>query len=109
MQEAWLLHDERALRKAAGRPSGTQPLHLPALSRIERLPDPKGTLHTALRAAADVTGRRLRGFNSGRTARRLAELIEDWTPLQQLPAFAQLVTDTKKALRGLDVALTSPD
>ncbi|MHC5830744.1 MAG: hypothetical protein ACYT04_86055, partial [Nostoc sp.] len=29
MQEAWLLFDEAALRKAAGNPSGRQPLQLP--------------------------------------------------------------------------------
>jgi hypothetical protein len=105
MQEAWLLHEERALRKAAGRPSGTEPLHLPSLSRVEGIADPKGMLHTALLAAAGVTGRRRRAFDAGGTARRLAELIEDWSPLRQLSAFRQLEADTRNALRRLDVAL----
>jgi hypothetical protein len=103
MQEAWLLHDERALRKAAGRPSGKEPLDLPSLSRIETLVDPKGTLHAALLTAAAVTGRRRRAFDAGGTVSRLAGLIEDWTPLRRLSAFKQLEVDTKKALRGLDL------
>ena len=32
MQEAWLLHDEIALREAAGRPSGIEDLRLPPLT-----------------------------------------------------------------------------
>jgi len=109
MQEAWLLHDESALRKAAGRPSGTEPLNLPSLSRIETLADPKRTLHAALLTAAAVTGRRRRTFDAGGSARRLAELIQDWTPLRQLPAFRQLEADTRKALRGLKVSRPSGD
>lgn len=105
MQEAWLLHDEHALRKAAGRPSGTEPLHLPSLSRVETVANPKRTLHTALLTAAEVTGRRRRAFDAGGTARRLAELIEDWTPLRQLPAFRQLEADTRNALRKLKVVM----
>jgi hypothetical protein len=109
MQEAWLLHDENALRKAAGRPSGTEPLDLPSLSRLETLADPKRTLHAALLTAAAVTGRRRRAFDAGGAARRLAELIEDWTPLRQLPAFRQLEADTRKALRGLTVLRPAGD
>lgn len=51
MQEAWLLFDETALRKAAGRPTGQHPLGLPKLSEIEQEADPKQRLHTLLRAA----------------------------------------------------------
>lgn len=106
MQEAWLLHDEHALRKAAGRPSGREPLDLPSLSRIEAVNDPKRTLHAALLTAAAVTGRRRRTFDAGRMAHRLAALIEDWTPLRRLPAFRRLEAETREALRGLNVVLT---
>jgi len=105
MQEAWLLHDERALRKAAGRPSGAEPLHLPSLSRVERVSDPKATLHGALLTAAGVTGRRRRAFDATGTAQRLAGLIKDWTPLRQLPAFTRLEADTRTALGQLKVTL----
>ena len=40
MQEAWLLFDEAALRKAAGNPRGRQPLQLPDIRKLEQLPDP---------------------------------------------------------------------
>ena len=103
MQEAWLLHDERALRKAAGRPSGGEPLNLPSLARIEALPNPKEALHNALLTAAAVTGRRRRAFDAATTASRLAELIEDWKPLRQLSAFSRLEMDTKEVFRGLEV------
>ena len=43
MQEAWLLLNEAALREAADRPSGTDPLDLPPVGRWERVPDPKAT------------------------------------------------------------------
>ena len=62
MQEAWLLHDEPALREAAGRPSGTEDLGLPPSHRWDRLPDPKRVLYDALRAASGARGRRARGF-----------------------------------------------
>ena len=100
MQEAWLLHDEAALRQAADRPSGTEDLGLPA-DRWDRLPDPKKTLHRALRAARGAKGRRARRFNPGGAAHRLANLITDWTPLRTLAAFNQLEADTKAALEQL--------
>jgi len=105
MQEAWLLHDEAALRKAAGRPSGTEPLSLPALAKVEAVVDPKATLNTALLTAAALTGRRRQSFNAGIAAQRLAMLIEDWAPLRQLSAFRQLEDDTRDALVGMKVAL----
>ena len=62
MQEAWLLHDEAALREAAGRPSGREPLNLPRASMWERLPDPKQILHAALVTASGASGRRAKNF-----------------------------------------------
>ena len=104
MQEAWLLHDEAALREAAGRPSGTEDLGLPA-HRWDRLADPKKVLYKALRAANGAKGRRAMSFRPGRAAHRLADLISDWTPLRTLAAFAQLETDTRTALAQLGVVV----
>lgn len=104
MQEAWLLHDEAALREAAGRPSGTEDLGLPA-HRWDRLADPKKVLYKALRAANGAKGRRAKSFRPGRAAHRLADLISDWTPLRTLAAFAQLETDTRTALAQLGVVV----
>ena len=106
MQEAWLLHDETALREAAGRPSGTKDLGLPPPHRWEKLPDPKRVLHEALRTANGAKGRRAKSFKPGRAAHRVADLITDWTPLRALAAFAQLEADTKAALAQLGVEAT---
>ena len=105
MQEAWLLHDETALREAAGRPSGTEELGLPPAHRWDRLADPKRVLYEALRAANGAKGRRAKSFKPGRAAHRLADLITDWTPLRTLDAFARLEADTRTALEQLCVAV----
>jgi len=105
MQEAWLLHNEAALREAADRPSGTDPLDLPAAARWERLPDPKATLYNALRTASGATGLRAKRFKPAIAAHRLAELITDWSPLRPLQAFARLETDTRTALRNLGIVV----
>ena len=105
MQEAWLLHDEAAIREAADRPSGTDPLDLPPYRRWENLPDPKLTLHTALRTASGATGRRAKRFNPARATHRLSELITDWSPLRDLPSFALLEIDTRTALKDIGVDL----
>ncbi len=104
MQEAWLLHDEAALREAAGRPTGTEELGLPPAHRWDKLADPKRVLYEALRAANGGRGRRAKSFRPGRAAHRLADLITDWTPLRTLDAFARLEADTRTALTQLDVA-----
>ena len=106
MQEAWLLHDEAALREAAGRPSGTEDLGLPPSHRWEKEPDPKRVLHSALRTANGAKGRRAKTFRPSRAAHRLANLITDWTPLRSLAAFTQLEEDTRTALARLGVAVT---
>jgi hypothetical protein len=105
MQEAWLLHNEAALREAADRPSGTNRLDLPPASRWDRLPAPKATLHSALQNASGATGRRAKRFKPSRAAHRLAELITDWSPLRTLPAFVRLETDMRAALRNLGIIL----
>src|SRR5258708_392710 len=105
MQEAWLLHNEAALREAADHPSGTNPLDLPPLGRWERLPDPKATLYQALRTASGATGRRAKHFKPSRAAHRLAELITDWSPLRLLPAFERLETDIRTAFGRLGITV----
>lgn len=101
MQEAWLLHDETALRQAAGRPAGREPLDLPPLNRVEALPDPKQVLHDALRRASGTRGRRAQAFSPQRAAHRLADLVQDWSPLTALPAFQRLESDTRAVLASL--------
>ena len=92
MQEAWLLIDESALRKAAGNPQGRRMLNVPDPRRLEDLPDPKQILHDLLCQASELSGRRLRRFDRdmGRHVHRVAEQIDDFSPLCELTAFQQV-------------------
>jgi len=103
MQEAWLLHDEVALREAAGRPSGRDPLDLPSNDRWERVADAKEVLHTALRIASGTTGRKARRFNPSQATHRLADLITDWSALRSIQSFNRLEDDTRCALEHIGV------
>ena len=86
-QEAWLLFHEGAIRTAAGNPNGQEPLDLPALHRLEEVPDPKGLLHEILRNASGLGTRRRRSLRLGPALHRIAELVDDYSPLRTLPAF----------------------
>lgn len=101
MQEAWLLFDERALRRAAGCPNGKEDLAVPALARIEHVPDPKKCLHDALRRASGAHGRRAKRFRPHVHAHRLSELIDDFSPLRRLSAFQALEQELEAALSQL--------
>ena len=94
MQEAWLLVDEDALRRAAGTPDGRQPLTMPDARRLEDLPDPKQTLHDLLRQASGLRGRRLRRFDRdmGRCVQRVAEEIRDFRRLREFARVPPLGT-----------------
>lgn len=101
MTEAWLLVDEPAIRVAAANPSGTAPLGLPALSRLEALPSPKEVLRRALEIASGRTGRRLVQFrrDMGQHVQRVAQLMRHREKLRELSAFRRLERDTREALR----------
>jgi hypothetical protein len=92
MTEAWLLFDERAVRRAAGNPNGRVPIPVPH-SNPEVLPDPKAFLHDALRKASGLGGRRLHRFDVGRAVRRVADYLEDFSTLRALASFRRLEDD----------------
>lgn len=96
MTEAWFLFNRTAIANAAGRPSAVNQVTLPPLSRLESVPDPKTTLHDALRQASGRRGRRLSQFRPEIAVHRLAELIDDYAPLRALPAFSRLETDVNR-------------
>lgn len=99
MTEAWLLLDESAIRRVAGRPSGREPLDLPLPQAVEAVPDPKRMLKDALVKAANVSGRRLKTFRRRFPALRrqlLAELDIDG-PVRGLTAWQQLERDITAA------------
>ena len=93
MQEAWLLIDESALKKAAGNPASRQNLPMPDARRLEDLPDPKMVLRDLLRQASGHRGaRRLKKFNRdlGGCVHRVAQQIGDFGLLRGLTAFREL-------------------
>ena len=98
MQEAWLLIDEAALRKAAGDPNGTQPLDMPDVQKLEELADPKQLIRELLRQASGLRGRRLKRFNWRSSAHRVAEMIGDFSVLYRLAAFQRLAAEVKRVV-----------
>jgi hypothetical protein len=99
MQEAWLLFDEKAIRNAAGNPNGRTPLNLPVVTELEQLPDPKNDLYELLREASGLHGRRRKRFAVNIAARRVAEFIDDFTPLRTLPAFKALEAEVETIVK----------
>jgi hypothetical protein len=97
MQEAWLLFDTRAIREAVGNPKGSARLHLPQLSHLEEIPDPKSRLYDLLRAASEFHGRRLKRFNPAKYVYHITECIRDFSPLRELSAFQRLESDIERA------------
>jgi hypothetical protein len=100
MTEAWLLFDEAILRQAAGNPRGTRDLALPPPQRVESLHDAKETLYRILREASGRRGRRAKTFRPSIAAHRLAELVEDFSPLRQLTSFRALEVDLRNVLQA---------
>ena len=104
--EAWILLDEAAIRRVAGKPRGRQPLNLPRPSRVEQLADPKGALDTALASASGCRGYRLRKFRSrfGQHRRILLEQLPIGGALDHIPAWARL----REAVSALVAAQQAP-
>lgn len=98
MQEAWLLFDESAIRKASGNPRGTIPLDIPLLSCLEQEPDPKSLLHRLLRESSGLSARRKKHLDVAVRVHRVPVFIADFSPLRALNAFGALEADIRIAL-----------
>ncbi len=96
MSEAWMLFNEKAIRKAAENPNGSMSLDIPALPKVEQIPDPKVKLRELLLKACGLPPQRLRSFKPSRAARLVTEFIDDFSPLRQLAAFARMEAEFKK-------------
>jgi hypothetical protein len=105
MTEAWLLIEEGAIRRAAGNPNGDSSLPLPKVASLETVADPKKLLRDCLVGASEKAGRRLQQFERDLPDRvqRVAELISDYSPLRQLPAFRAFESAAREALEQLPV------
>lgn len=105
MQEAWLLMDPVAIRKAADNPNGRAPLGLPPPHRIEAQPDPKTLLHEALRAASELRGRRLKGFSPERRSLLVPGYMSDFRSLRVLPAFGRMEQEIRTVITALNASV----
>lgn len=104
MTEAWLLLDEGAIRRVAGRPSGRVPLGLPTPAEAERLANPKAKLDEVLLVASETTGRRRRKDFANAFGRHRALLLERLDldgPVTLLAAWQHLLADTAAALKSI--------
>jgi hypothetical protein len=101
MTEAWLLSDERAIRRAAGNQHGRHQLGLPDRRRWEGRPDPKADLAHALRAASGKTKRRQSRDEFSRQRILVAEYTDDFSGLRGLASFDELELQLAEKLRDL--------
>ena len=104
MQEAWFLFDESAIRTAAANPYGAVSLSLPRMRGVENIPDPKLVLHNLLKTASGLHGRGLRRFDVKAATYRVADLIDDYSPLRQLHAFRAFEANVAQALGDMNGA-----
>ena len=101
MMEAWLLTDEAAIRRVAGRPRGTEPLGLPPPHELEEVTDPKQMLRDALLEAGSPRGVRRRSrFKSdfGSFRKQLVENLPVGGPLEQVAAWVRFRRDLAAAV-----------
>ncbi|MFC8044393.1 hypothetical protein [Nocardia sp. NPDC057353] len=104
MTEAWLLLDETAIRRVAGKPSGKASLNLPGPKKIESEPDPKQLLKMCLLEASECTGRRrervAKRFNEHR--RQLLERVGGSEGVKTLPSWQRLLDEVDAVIAGLE-------
>jgi hypothetical protein len=101
MMETWLLIDELAIKVASGNRNNRMNLDLPSALRLESIADPKSLLDDLLRLSSGNRSRRLDRLNLRQAVHRVAENIEDYSLLRQLPAFNCFETDLRRVLEEL--------
>lgn len=99
MTETWLLINEDAIKKAAGNRNYRGHLQLPPVRNLEKETNPKKLLHTLLKESCGLNGRRLDKFNVHKAVHRVAENIQDFSPLRSLSAFRKFEEDLKEAVQ----------
>ncbi|MEL6927172.1 MAG: hypothetical protein AAFO95_00890 [Cyanobacteria bacterium J06600_6] len=71
---------------------------MPALSKVESLADPKVKLLSLLEKASELNRTRLKKFKFRERIHRLADVIDDFSPLYQLSAFQELKQELSATL-----------
>jgi hypothetical protein len=101
--EAWLLLDEVAIRRIAGKPNARHALYLPTSHNVENVAQPKERLQRALTDAAQLTGRRLHQLRRDfPTHRRILLLnLSISGPIREVPSWRRMRDDIHSALQRL--------
>jgi hypothetical protein len=99
MQEAWLLFDKGAIRRAAGNPNGRIPLQLPPMENVEALPNPKEILFDLITNASELSPTRRKKLRPQKLAHLISQSIDDFSPLNQLSAFRALEQELSGVVR----------
>lgn len=101
--EAWLLLDESAIRRVAGRPSGRASLNLPRPSQVEATSSPKEILEEAILLASELTGRRRDRLRSRlpRLKSQLLRRLPVCGAIEQLAAWDRLREEARKAVQRI--------
>ena len=98
MQEAWLLFDESAIRRASGNPNGRNSLNFPETRSVDLLSDPKELLFNLIRESSCLHGSRLKKLNLHKCAFRVSQSIDTFHPLRSVAAFKILEDQLKNTL-----------
>jgi hypothetical protein len=101
MQEAWLLISAGAIREASGNPNGQVRIDLPPLDRLEEISDPKQLLFDLILEASELNARRRKRLPVSSRAHRVANLIDDYSPLRRLTAFQEFEAELQRTLPQL--------
>ena len=103
MTEAWLLTNKQAIRVASGNPNGQVKLNIPALEKLEEVPNPKKVLKELLLRASELKGR-----HKNRVSRRIPKMVHlvaentgSIAPLRKLSAFRIFEKELEIALQTL--------
>lgn len=103
--EAWLLLDEREIRRVAENPAGLMPLDLPAPVAVEGVARPKERLEAAIVLASELTGRRLDKLRARLAEKKtlLIRRLDPTGPVSQVPAWRQLQNDLRALVTELSI------
>lgn len=101
MQEAWLLFDENAIRRASANPNGKVKLNLPKLKDTEKITNPKILLNNLIKDASELHGRHLKRLNLSHSVSQISQNISDFSPLRKLSAFRLLENDIRQVVKKL--------
>ncbi len=101
--EAWLLLDEPAVRRIAGKPNGTHPLGLPTAATVESMASPKECLQQAIFDANPVTGRKHKNLKRDFPMHRqiLLQRLSISGEIRNVPSWKRMRDDLTVALAAV--------